>query len=177
MNRSIRYIVEHLELPHEFYDAGPMLLYHTLGKPGEVISSIYNELEIAGEIPGCPYLPEEFSETHRVYVHDQDSVLVIRIEMPAPTEVRTCRAIYLCYGQFGGYHMYFTSELNSEGKFFLCGWDENYRHVNFGTAPDKPEDEMDNVSTFFWEMAKNGGADILQEIKITPDQFRELMAG
>ena len=75
MNRSIRYIVEHLELPHEFYDAGPMLLYHTLGKPGEVISSIYNGIEIAGEIPGCPYLPEEFSETHRVYVHDQDSVL------------------------------------------------------------------------------------------------------
>ena len=177
MKRSIRYLVEHRALPHQFYESGPMLLYNVLGNPGDILTAIYNAVVVDGESKACPYLPEEFSETHRVYVRDHDSVLVVRIEMPAPTEKTTCRAVYLCYGQYGGYHMYFTSELSSKGRFCLCGWDETFRHVNFGEAPDKPEDEMDNVSTFFWEMAKNGGTDILQKITITPDQLRDLQAG
>ena len=146
-----------------------MLLYEVMGGSGKEMLRLY---EKAGK--DCPFSAEQFSETHQEFFRDHDAILVIRIAMPEPKDVLDCRAIYLCYSRTGSHNMLFSSELGKDGMFFLCGWDWNNRHLNFGLAPEEAQDETDNVASYYWEMMKNGGADIIREINMSPEQNKGL---
>ena len=117
------------------------------------------------------------SVTNQEFHKEQDSILVIRIEMPSPRSVLDCRAIYLCHSQRGGHNMLFSSELGSDGRYYLCGRDSKNGQINFGPAPEALQDETDNVVTFFWEMMQNDGADILQSFELPAEQSESLCSG
>ena len=70
--------------------------------------------------------------------------------------------------------MLFSSELGRDGQYFLCGRDWDNRRLNFGLAPENSQDETDNVASYYWEMMKNGGADIIREINMSPEQNKGL---
>ena len=83
--------------------------------------------------------------------------------MPEPENTLDCRAVYLCYSRIGSHNMLFSSELGRDGQYFLCGRDWDNRRLNFGLAPENSQDETDNVASYYWEMMKNGCADIIDE--------------
>ena len=152
-----RYFVEHKGLPHAFYTEGCRLLSLLLAKEGQALRDYYTKLEGANPDYLCPYDADDFEVNYRTYIQDRDSCLVVRVEMPEPEDVRLCRAVFFVYGDHGSVELYFTSEFTEEGTYFLCAWDEEGAHFNFGDAPCDDSDEMDKVASLFWEMRTNGG--------------------
>ena len=165
MEKSIRHIVEHMLLPAALYNTGSALLSEIIRSPGTVLERMYAEAANAcGE--QLSFDSNSVSVTNQEFHKEQDSILVIRIEMPAPSSVLDCRAIYLCHSQRGGHNILFSSELGSDGRYYLCGHDWKNRIINFGPAPEALQGETDNVVIFFWEMMQNDGADSLQSFEL-----------
>lgn len=165
MKKSTRHMVEHTLLPAALHDTGSALLSEIISAPGIVLERMYAEATSAcGE--QLSFDSNSVSVTNQEFHKEQDSILVIRIEMPSPRSVLDCRAIYLCHSQRGGHNMLFSSELGSGGRYYLCGRDWKNRLINFGPAPEALQDETDNVVIFFWEMMRNDGADILQSFEL-----------
>jgi len=152
-----RYFVEHKGLPQAFYTDGTRLLKLLILDKGNALRNYYEKLEMVNPDYVCPYEASDFVVDYRKYIRGNDSCLVIRVELPAPEGVRLCRAIYFVMGDYGSEELYFTSELNAEGTFFLCAWDEDGAHYNFSDAPDDDSDEMDKTASLFWEMRTDGG--------------------
>lgn len=149
---SVRYLVEHVALRDALFTAGPRVILDFMGKPGAAMMDLYEKL--GKNSPGyeCPYTENCFSEDHDVFEKGVDSVLVIRVYMPAPEAVTECRAVYFCFSKLGGNIFYATSEFTDNNTFCLCGWGEDNIHINFGNAPVKPRDEMKKVAELFWEI-------------------------
>ena len=150
--RDNRYDVEQRLLPIELYSAGPMLLSRVLGDVNLVMERFY--AETGAEQSGGP-----FSETHRVYYHDDISVLIIRIEMPMPEVALHSRAVYLCYSDKNGENLYFTSELTKAGNYVLCCRPDSdmVKHILCGDAPEGAPEEYDKVADNYWGLVINDG--------------------
>ena len=159
-----RYFVEHKGLPQAFYSDGSRLLNWLLLQKGNAIRNYYAKLENANADYLCPYEADDFAIGYRKYIRGNDSCCVVRVEMPAPEELRLCRAVYLVMGDYGFDELYLTSELNEFGTYFLCAWDEVGAHFNFGEAPEDDSDEMDRAATLFWEMRTDGGIERIKSI-------------
>lgn len=176
MEKSTRYMIEHMLLPAALHDTGSALLSEIISAPGIVLERMYAEAASAcGE--QLSFDSNSVSVTSQEFHKEQDSILVIRIEMPAPNSVLDCRAIYLCHSQKGSNNMLFSSELGSDGRYYLCGRDWKNRLINFGPAPEALQDETDNVVIFFWEMMQNDGADIRQSFELPAKQSESLCSG
>ena len=176
MKKTIRYKVEHELLPSALYSSGPMLLYEVMGQPGVELLRLYEKAGKEQSNYECPFSAEQFKETHQEFFRDNDAILVIRIAMPEPENTLDCRAVSLCYSRIGSHNMLFSSELGRDGQYFLCGRDWDNRRLNFGLAPENSQDETDNVASYYWEMMKNGCADIIDEISKSPKQHKSLRA-
>ena len=117
---NTRHVVEHKLLPQMLHDSGPMLLYNVLGDPRKVLLQLFSQAGLSGSELNKVSNSDSFRETHVVKHRENDSVLIIQIQMPTATEVSDCRAIYLCYSGQTAFNMLFTSELRSDGQFCLC---------------------------------------------------------
>ena len=92
MEKSTRYMVEYILLPAALYNAGSALLSEIIRSPGTVLERMYAEAANAcGE--QLSFDSSSVSVTNQEFHKEQDSILVIRIEMPAPSSVLDCRAI------------------------------------------------------------------------------------
>lgn len=147
-----RYVVEQHLIPDELYSSGPNLLYKALGDVNSLMLLFYKKAGDSSET-------RRFEQTHKIYYRDRASVLVIRIQMPAPEKALQSRAIYLCYCDRNGENLYFTSELNQAGGFFLCCRpdSEKVRHLICCDAPDEAQKEIDLVADQYWELIFNDG--------------------
>ena len=173
--KSARYTVEHIKLPELFFNSGAMVLHRTLENAGSFLSDLYVQVN-SDHDTGRPYSAEDFSESHQVYHDKDDSIMVVRISMPVPDEVLSCRAIYLCLSQRTGSDMLFTSELDANGGFTLCCYNEKGQRINFGRAPLDLQDESDNVALFFREMMKNDGTNTIKTIRSREEQSKSICA-
>ena len=174
-----RYYVEQYLLPQELYSSGPMLITKMIGDPVPAL----RELFIRGKAEDLPQ-PELYREDHRVFYKDDESILVIRIKMPAPTAVARSRAVYLCYSDRSGDNLYLMSELNSQGQFFLCCKpDPEYgiMHLLCGDAPAELDEEFDLVAEQYWSLVKDNGlselADMIKETKAQREKEKVSLAG
>ena len=174
--KSARYTVEHIKLPELFFNSGAMVLHRTLENAGSFLSDLYVQVN-SDHDTGRPYSAEDFSESHQVYHEKDDSIMVVRISMPVPDEVLSCRAIYLCLSQRTGSDMLFTSELDANGGFTLCCYNEKGQRINFGRAPLDLQDESDNVALFFREMMKNDGENIFNALIQSTQELKSVCAG
>ena len=103
----------HERMAHFFID----IYTEIIRSPGTVLERMYAEAANAcGE--QLSFDSNSVSVTNQEFHKEQDSILVIRIEMPAPSSVLDCRAIYLCHSQRGGHNMLFSSELGSDGQYY-----------------------------------------------------------
>lgn len=145
----VRYFMEHKALPSNLYTEGMRLLSRFMISGGKAMLDYYAKAEESTPFE-CNYNTEDFGINFRTYIRDNDSCMVLRIEMPEPERPLLCRAVYLCYGTRGGYELYVTSELAEDGTYYICAWDEQAQHFNFGDAPSDPSDEMDMAAELFW---------------------------
>lgn len=160
-----RYFVEHRGLPQTFYSDGTRLLKLLLLQKGNALRNYYAKLEEANPDYLCPYDAADFEVNYRKYIRGKDSCCVLRVELPEPETLRLCRAVYFVMGDYGSDELYFTSELNEFGTYFLCAWDEVGAHFNFSEAPDDDSDEMDKVASLFWEMRTDGGIKKIKSLR------------
>lgn len=154
-----RYVVEQRLLPTELYSSGAMLLTRVLGDVNLVMEHHY-------AVAGAEYPKGPFSETHRVYYHDEISVLIIRIEMPVPESALHSRAVYLCYSDKNGKNIYFTSVLAETGKYVLCcrAGIGTIKRIFCGDTPEGVPDEFDKVADNYWGLVINDGLKQLKGI-------------
>lgn len=149
---DVRYFLEHKALPHALYGSGVQLMASLMQEKGAAIRGFYGKAEVENPMYRCPYAEKDFFVDYLEFPQKKDSVLVIRIRMPAPEASPLCRAVYLCYGKITPKTMYFTSELSPSGVYCLCGWSSDEVHLNFGDAPDK---EFDRIAELFWELIEH----------------------
>lgn len=154
-----RYVVEQRLLPTELYSSGAMLLTRVLGDVNLVMEHHY-------AVAGAEYPKGPFSETHRVYYHDEISVLIIRIEMPVAESALHSSAVYLCYSDKNGKNLYFTSELTEAGKYVLCCRPGigTIKRIFCGDTPEGVPDEFDKVADNYWGLVINDGLKQLEGI-------------
>ena len=145
-----RYFLEHKALPKALYNEGASMLRSFLVERENFMMKQYDRLASFSAEYDCPYCNKDFEVNFRTYVRDQETCMVLRVEMPEPEQPLLCRAVYLCYGTKGGYKLYVTSELAEDGNYYICAWNEAAHHFNFGAAPADPSDEMDMAAELFW---------------------------
>ena len=151
---QVRYEFEHSVLPRYFYTNRAMSIWHLLGNPGKFMVEAYRQCCKAADCEPASYAESDFSENHFSIEKDGDTVLIVRLLLPQPTDIPLCRAILLCYERDSDRQMYFTSELSETGTFFLCSWSEDGVHVNHGPAPEDPKEEMHMAVDIFLKKAK-----------------------
>lgn len=149
-----RYYLEHKALPNALYNEGPRLLNSFMLDGGKAMHSFYDRVTAANPSYCCPYSENDFYVNYRVYIRDNDSCMVLRVQMPTLEHPLLCRAVYLCYGTRGGYELYVTSERMEDGSYCICSWDECGQHHNWGDAPADPNAEMDMAADLFWRSIK-----------------------
>lgn len=81
----------------------------------------------------------------------EDKTMIVRLELPRPSQVTECRRIYLCLDEKTRALMYFTSELSAQGDYFLCAWTKQHSHMILNTDPALSE--FENVAALFRELA------------------------
>jgi len=165
---KVRYFLEHKVLPVAFYGDGTHLRESFLHDAENTMYQFYQHAEDVEPEYICPYHEEEFTVTIRTYLRENDSCVVLRIGLPSPEAALLCRAVYLCYGAGDDTAFYVTSELSDNGDYYVCGWSNRGKHINFGNAPGNPSDEMDLAAQIFWRMITDGGITKLKSIRIRP---------
>lgn len=151
-----RYFLEHKALPSNLYSNGTLLLDDFSNKGGRAMCDYYGRAEMVNETYCCPYDEDDFEAHVRTYIRNGCSCTIVRVEMPEPEQPLLCRAVYLCGTSIGTQRLYATSEFAETGEFYLCCWTPDGSHINFGEAPDDPNDEFDMVADLYWEAYNNG---------------------
>jgi len=160
-NESVRYYIEHEAMPRALYSEGGQMITDLLIKGGSAIAGYYELAEKTNPDFSSPYTEEDFSVSQREYTHDELSVLVLRIGMPLTTAPQLCRAVYICTGAKREGDLYMTSEFESAGKYYLCGWTPEHAHMYFGEAA---EEEYDQAAGYYMTMIQNGDLEKIRDI-------------
>ena len=152
IDQAVRYYIEQSLLPTQLYSDGPAFISKFMEKLNRAIYQCYSEADAV--VPGytCPYTQKDFDVQYREYIAEKVSYLVVRVEMPAPENPLFCRAVYMCYSNYGSGELYFTSELNADGGFYLCAISEEGQRVNFGPSPIDSQEEFNYVSSLFKDL-------------------------
>ena len=84
------------------------------------------------------YAKEDFSET---VIPQEDGGYLMRITLPKPEESLECSRLYLYWNPTTSEAGYYTVEYdNFFGEtWFLCGWDKDHNHQNYGGAAPLPD--------------------------------------
>lgn len=113
---TVRYLVEHRLIPHSIYTNGLALSFSLMTAPGDTMAQFFQDAALiaAGAIS---VTPDDFSESCQAFEQEDDRLLIVRIGMPEPQEAPQCRAVYVCFSRNEGKRLYFTSELDENGKY------------------------------------------------------------
>lgn len=124
---EVRYAFEHNMLPRYFY-ADPQNLIDRVAELGLYVLWA----SVATENGADPTYPEE---DYVIHMYDlEDGGTLMQIELPDPDANLLCYRIYFLYNPETGEAGYYTAESDtfSPGTCFLCGWDQEGKHLNFG---------------------------------------------
>lgn len=132
---EVRYAFEHDMLPRYFYDNPQNLIDHVLS------DGVFILWESVATENGADvrYGAGDYAET--LYTYD-DGTELVQLDLPEPDASLLCYRIYLLYNPNTGEAGYYTVESDDflPGEGFVCMWDAQGNHVNFGAtlqAPDK----------------------------------------
>lgn len=148
---TVRYLVERRLIPRSIYTNGLALSFSLMTAPGDTMAQFFQD---AARIAAgaTTVTSDDFSELCQAFEKDDDRLLIVRIGMPEPQEATQCRAVYVCFSRNEGKRLYFTSELDENGKYRLCAWCQDERYLNFGVALEEVQDEIERIAALFWEV-------------------------
>ena len=136
-NHEIRYIFEHRLLPNWYFQDKDGFIFAMLDKEDNLFNiakSIYNQEKFP-----MPYNQNQYNV--KAYKVIEDIHMVI-LTMPTPEEIPECYKMYLIFDDKFQRMNYFTVEKSLDNKTFLCGWDKNGNHHNYGELNTTDEDEL-----------------------------------
>ena len=114
-----------------------------------LMADLYSKLDCRG----YSYNAKQFKVILRKYVREENTIRIVRLDLPKSTQILECRRIYLCYNEVSKDLMYFTSELSIEGIYYLCAWTKEHSHIRIKTNPLLSE--FDCVVGWFRKLARD----------------------
>ena len=126
---QVRYHFEHNAVPRYFYE-DPANVLAALREQGMYMlwTALADENGVA-----YPYQADDFEE---YWYELTDGSTILQIVMPDPEATPQCYRIYLLYNPTTGEAGYYTAEYDNffDESAFLCGWDAQHSHMNYGGA-------------------------------------------
>ena len=126
---EVRYHFEHNAVPRYFYD-DPANMLEVLRNNGvyRLWTALADENNVA-----YPYREEDFTE---YWYETEDGAILLQVVMPQPGATPQCYRLYMIYDFNTGSAAYYTVEYDNllGESAFLCGWDAQRTHANYGGA-------------------------------------------
>ncbi|MCW6659011.1 hypothetical protein NHG25_00770 [Aerococcaceae bacterium NML191292] len=137
-----RYLLEHRWLPHWFFEQKEALVGAILSEESAFLYKTMVEACTQEDVPyqAADYQAEMIKLTPDLYA--------VRIRMPQPEYVPHCHRVYLLFNADFTQKAYFTIELGLDGDF-ICGWNEEGCHFNYGNAPQDLAEELAQITQYF----------------------------
>lgn len=145
--RPPRHTFEHVIFPIEFYKCGETIMKQIVDGDRFYMADLYNNLDCDDQ----PFKAKQFKIVPRKYESQEETIRIVRLDLPRPVQILECRRIYLCYNELSKDLMYFTSELSAEGSYYLCAWTKKHSHI--WMASDPHLSEFDCVAGWFRKLA------------------------
>lgn len=145
---ELRYYFEHRMLPNWFYEKTEGLIERLMEEGSNFLNGAMRLL--------CEEVGQEMKytgEQYKVYrCKTEEEYTMICIEMPEPEVEPLCHQVYLVFSDDYQSKRYFTVERGSSlQERFLCSWDQNQSHGNYGeTYEDISRTEKKIAEIFEW---------------------------
>lgn len=160
--KEARYYMEHQFLPKLFFEKKADFINAILDEESnllyEFITQVCEEENIS-----CPYEAEQYKID---YYQIGETEYMIKVMLPSPEETPLCSKVYFLFDEELNNLHYFTVECDQEkGRkqgYFLCGWDEEHNHLNFGQAPNGTKELDDTVIKYYL----NSQSEIIQTLRL-----------
>ena len=130
-----RYFVEHKFLRDNILgDDGQAVLSIILFEQGKFFVNLYSMLHEDDSDYQCPYRAEDFSaEGFKL----SDDTFFVRVNMPEPETEVLCSMIVIAHDEEGNSRRYITVEGNIHEGAFLCEWQKDGVHANYGSYSEE----------------------------------------
>lgn len=130
-DQQIMYIYEHKVLPQYFYEMKDKFIMALVNGEEEFLHGFLKSL-YENEKAECSCSKEQFGvKTGRL----SEKLMLARIVFPTPQTAPLCYYAYLIFDAEFEKAKYFTLERGaSEEEMFLCEWNKNGEHINYGTV-------------------------------------------
>ena len=133
--RPVRYSFEHRMLPQMFYRDPSSLIELLTEDIGLYVAWRLHCKNFGIEIPGGN--PRQF-KVEQVRVDDSTSAFILTMPPPEKIAHNQCRYIFLMFDKTLKKLAYYTLEEDIDADF-ICGWDANGNHLNYGIHDGKNE--------------------------------------
>lgn len=146
---GVRYMFEHGILPDLFYRDSQLLvglILHDKNALFRIIDEIFNNENIEN-----PYSEEDF-DAYPIKISDE--VIVLCVNMPEPEEEPLCHCMYMIFNSDFDKLRYFTIERagnDSTNYPFVCAWDADGNHLNFGRCTFEEKNDLISCLDLFIE--------------------------
>lgn len=149
---SARYYFEHQFLPKLFYDPKVFLPMAIKNNPDVIHMNWTHLLEHYG-------ITDTYdADAYKVQMFEiSDKIACVRILCPQPEVEPQCLWIYMLFRYSLRKRFYFTVEKGGlfESGPFLCGWDRNQKHINYGECEEHIEKALDQAIAIFEQMEED----------------------
>lgn len=140
-----RYALEHRLIPSQLYE-GKMKFLNAIVDPGNPLSKVFIDMMKEDNVEN-PYGEQPIKiDPFRI-----DHVIVAHITFPEPEEEPLCYEGYALYDSKTDQAGYYCIEKG--GVFgdapYLCGWNKEGLHSNYGLCPDNQEELFVNILRLF----------------------------
>ena len=149
---SNRYFFEHQFLPKLYYDPNILLPVEIKRNP-ELLNMNWKNILEKTNVPDA--YPDGIWKVQGYEIDPHTAVM--RVVCPEPEKEPQCYWIHLLFQYNLKKRFFFTVEkggLFEEGPF-LCGWDRNLKHLNFGVCENHIEKSLDQAIEIFRQMPDN----------------------
>ncbi len=130
---NISYYFEHQLLPELFYKQTEPFVMSAIQKKDMLFGFMDRLFKDQGE--SNPYAAEDFTVEP---IKIDEEVFALIVMFPQPIAEPLCVAALMLFDSDFTKKCYYCVEMgdsDGEGKVFLCAWEEDGRHVNYGSGP------------------------------------------
>lgn len=172
--KEARYYMEHQLLPKLFFEKKAEFINSILDEENnllyEFITQICEEENIS-----CPYKAEQYKISN-YKIGDYEHM--IKATFPSPEETPLCSKAYFMFDEEFNNIRYFTVECATEKgkkqKYYLCAWDEERSHLNYGQAPNGVQELDDTVIKYYLD-SQNAVIASKQDIRNASEHHKEVV--
>lgn len=151
--KDIKYMFEHQLLPSWYYKDKGNFVAALVQEDSTLLFHIMGEI-CEKEHVRMPYTADMYS--FELYGISED-VMLLRQSMPEPSDEPLCFRVYFMFDRQFEKMGYYTVEKGQGDDLYLCGWDAEGNHANYGGCPDGERPETDRIiDIYMGHFRKNG---------------------